>query len=257
MRIKGKTILRAGIGIGLILAFVAVFDGEASVYGTITYRERISLTPGATLTVQLRDASYMDAPAQLIAEQVISDPGQVPIKFKVPYHRGDIDPGSTYSISARIDESDGRLAFINDTAYDVITRGNPGKVNIVLAMVEPPPHMVDGEWSAADRAPVEEAVSVTDVHMIWQGDEAFVRVVYLVSDIDGCYQRGREEATVDGLVVDVAVTAWVPPPAPWAIDCSDKNLELDGIVSLGNSLVTGETYSVTVNGEYSLTFTVP
>ncbi len=31
MRIKGKTILRAGIGIGLILAFVAVFDGEASV----------------------------------------------------------------------------------------------------------------------------------------------------------------------------------------------------------------------------------
>ncbi len=127
----------------------------------------------------------------------------------------------------------------------------------MLAMVEPPPHMVDGEWSAADRAPVEEAVSVTDVHMIWQGDEAFVRVVYLVSDIDGCYQRGREEATVDGLVVDVAVTAWVPPPAPWAIDCSDKNLELDGIVSLGNSLVTGETFSVTVNGEYSLTFTVP
>lgn len=53
------------------------------------------------------------------------------------------------------------------------------------------------------------------------------------------------------------MTAWVPPPAPWAIDCSDKNLELDGIVSLGNSLVTGETYSVTVNGEYSLTFTVP
>ena len=199
----------------------------------------------------------MDAPAQLIAEQVISDPGRVPLKFKVPYHRVDIDPGSTYSISARIDESDGRLAFINDTAYDVITRGNPDKVNIVLAMVEPPPHMVDGEWSAADRAPVEEAVSVTDVHMIWQGDEAFVRVVYLVSDIDGCYRRGREEATVNGLVVDVAVTAGVPPPAPWAIDCSDKNLELDGIVSLGNSLVTGETYSVTVNGEYSLTFTVP
>ena len=31
MRIKGKAILLASIGIGLIPAFVAVFDGEASV----------------------------------------------------------------------------------------------------------------------------------------------------------------------------------------------------------------------------------
>ena len=254
---KGKATLLAAGGIGLIMLILAIYVGYASVGGTIAYRERIRLTPGATLTVQLLDTSYMDASAELVSEQVITDPGQVPIKFKIPYSRGDIDPGNTYSISARIDESDGRLAFINDTAYDVLTRGNPTRVNMVLVMVKPPLDLVDGEWTAADRAPVEEPVAVTDTHMIWEGEDAFVRVVYLIPGIDGCYRLGREEATVDGLLVDVAVTAWVPPPVPWAIDCSDKNLELDSIVSLGDSLVAGETYTVTVNGEPSLTFTAP
>ena len=67
----------------------------------------------------------------------------------------DINSRNTYSVSARIEESDGRLAFINDTAYDVITGGNPDRVDMVLVLVEPPPEMVDGEWNARDRLPVE------------------------------------------------------------------------------------------------------
>ena len=38
-------------------------------------------------------------------------------------------------------ESDGRLAFINDTAYEVITRANPTRVDMVLVLVEPPPDL--------------------------------------------------------------------------------------------------------------------
>ena len=100
---------------------------NASVSGTVTYRERIALTPDATLEVSLRDVSSQDAAAPLIARQTISDPGQVPIDFKVEYNRDDIDSRNTYAVSARIVESDGRLAFTNDTAYEVITRGNPGQ----------------------------------------------------------------------------------------------------------------------------------
>ena len=158
-------------------------------------------------------------------------------------------------MSARIDESDGRLAFINDTAYDVITRGNPKKVNMVL--VEPPPEMVDGEWSAEDRLPVEEPVHVTGTDIIWEGKQVYVHVVFEVSDVEGCYRRGREEATVDGTRILVDVTAWVPPPAPWAMDCSDRNLELDAVVYVSDSLATGETYTVEVNGKQELTSSVP
>ncbi|MCE2512796.1 MAG: YbaY family lipoprotein [Acidimicrobiia bacterium] len=119
---------------------------------------------------------------------------------------GDIDSRNTYSVSARIEESDGRLAFINDTAYDVITRGNPKKVDMVLVLVEAPPEMVDGSR----------------------------------------------------IVVDV--TAWVPAPTPWAIDCSARDLELDAYVYLGDvgeQFTTGDTYTVEVNGQESLTLAVP
>ena len=100
-------------------------------------------------------------------------------------------------------------------------------------------------------------MTVTGTEVIWEAPYAYVRVIFVVADEDGCYRRGREEAAVDGTNIDVTVTAWVPPPAPWAIDCSDETLELDAIAHVGDSLVSGETYTITVNGEHATTFTVP
>lgn len=234
--------------------------GDAAVTGTVTYREQIALTPGARLIVQIRDTSYADAAAELVAEQVISDPGQVPIKFKVLYDPDYIDSRNVYSVSARIEESDGRLAFINDTAYDVITRGNPKRVDMGLVLVEPPPEMVDGEWSAEDRRPVEEPVHMTGTELLWESGQAFVHVLFAVSDADGCYARGREESRIDGSRIIVDITAWVPAPAPWAIDCSDRTLELDAYVHLGDvgeHLQAGKTYAVAVNGVEPRTLAVP
>ena len=125
---------------------------NASVSGTVTFRERLALTPGARLQVQLRDTSYQDAPSPLIAEQIIANPGQVPIKFKVEYNRDDIDDRNVYSVQAKIIESDGRLAFINDTAYHVITRGNPRKLDVELMLVNPYPRT---DRSAGDEEPVD------------------------------------------------------------------------------------------------------
>ena len=133
---------------------VAACQGTGLVTGTVTYRERIALSPGAVVEVQLRDVSYQDAAALLIASQTISSPGQVPIEFSVEYRCEDIDPRNVYSILARVIEYDGRLAFINDTAYEVITRGRPDRVDMVLVMVEPPPDRVD---TSATPIPVSQA----------------------------------------------------------------------------------------------------
>ena len=56
----------------------------------------------------------------LVTEQIISDPGQVPIDFDLSYSSDEIDERNTYSISAVITEGDGRMTYTNDTAYDVI-----------------------------------------------------------------------------------------------------------------------------------------
>jgi len=177
--------------------------------------------------------------------------------FRVLYPRGAINSHNTYSVSVRTEEEDRRLAFINDTAYDAITHGNPSRADMVLVIVEPPPEMVYGEWNPSDNAPVVQPVDVVETHMIWESAKALVRVVYQVAATDSCYRLGREEAPSRARSSTSQSPPGSPPPTPWAMDCSDKSLELDSILHLGNPLETGQTYTVMVNGETSLTFTAP
>lgn len=99
---------------------------EATVTGTVTYLQRIALPSDAVVTVRIEDVSKADAVAEVIGEQVIQTEGkQVPIPFEVPYDAGQIDDRFSYSLRVRIEDSAGKLLFINDTSVPVITRGNP------------------------------------------------------------------------------------------------------------------------------------
>jgi putative lipoprotein len=101
------------------------------VTGTVTYREKIALTPSAVVQIMLVDVSRADAAAVVIGEQVIKGPGQAPIDFEIVYDPAKIDPSFSYAIQVRIMEGD-ELAFTTDTRYPVITRGSPTRVDIVL-----------------------------------------------------------------------------------------------------------------------------
>ncbi len=230
-------------------------EPNASVSGTVTYRERIALTPGAMLVVELRDTSYQDTSAELIARQTISDPGQVPIRFKVEYSREDIESRNTYSVSARIIESDGRLAFTNDTAYDVITRGRPSKVDMLLVLVQPPPNLVDEgtDW----RTRVETPVSVVRANLIPNEPEPYLRVEYVRTLVEGCSGLGNETIEVEGGVIRARVTLMQPPPTPWAIDCDAEVMVQDTVLHLAEPLEPGERYRVIVNDQLVTSFTLP
>ncbi len=92
-----------------------------SVKGTLAYRERIALPPNAVVTVSLQDISLADAPAIVLAKQTFTTDGeQVPFDFELSYNATEIDSRHRYSVSARI-EIDGKLRFITDTNYSVIT----------------------------------------------------------------------------------------------------------------------------------------
>lgn len=106
----------------------------STVTGTITYRERIALTPDAVVEVKLLDVSRADASSITIGEQIIANPGQVPIAFEIEYDPADIDERFSYAIGVRITEG-GELSFINDTRYSVITNGSPTHVDMVLVKV--------------------------------------------------------------------------------------------------------------------------
>jgi uncharacterized lipoprotein YbaY len=106
----------------------------ASITGTISYRERIALTNAAEAVVTLEDASRQDAPAIRLAQQTISDPGQVPIRFALDYPRTAIDPRGSYILRAHISDR-GRLLFTTETQTPALTRGAGDEVHLLLVLV--------------------------------------------------------------------------------------------------------------------------
>ena len=113
-------------------------EPTATVRGEITYRERIAVPPGAQLEVLLLDVSRADAPSETIGGVTLSDIGQPPYPFEIAYRPEQIIASHTYVVQARLTHQ-GRLLFITDQAYPVITRGHPTEVQIVLKRVGAPP----------------------------------------------------------------------------------------------------------------------
>ena len=162
-------------------------------------------------------------------------PDRSPIKFKVEYSRQDIDSRNRYSVSARIVESDDRLAFTNDTAYEVITHGNPDKVDMLLVLVQPPPDLVEGDEDAGSdwRTWVEVPTQIVWANLIPNEPEPLLRVAYYQSTIEGCARPGNQGLELDGYDIVAWVTLMQPPPTSWAIPCQEQVVELDTVESIG------------------------
>jgi putative lipoprotein len=102
-----------------------------AVHGTVTYRERMALTPDAEVEIKLLDVSLADVAATEIASITVSNPGQVPVEFSLPYDPNKIIDRHTYAVRADIRDR-GRRMFTTDTSYPVLTRGNSNAVDLVL-----------------------------------------------------------------------------------------------------------------------------
>jgi len=143
----GVAVIVVGLCTALVCVVAAILvysnSGSANVSGTISYRERIALSQNAVVQVQIQDVSLADAPAEILGEQIIRNPGQVPIPFEVAYDASDIEENHTYALAARIEDPAGNLMFITAQMYPVITRGAPTEnVQVVMEMVggaAPPP----------------------------------------------------------------------------------------------------------------------
>lgn len=113
----------------------ALEDRAARVTGIVTYPQRIALLEDAVVTVQVEDTSLADAPTNVIGEQIISTPEQVPVPYDVCYDPAKIDQRFSYSMRVRITDSKGKLLWINDTHTPVITNGNPGE-NVEVRVIQ-------------------------------------------------------------------------------------------------------------------------
>ena len=110
-------------------------ENMEEVTGTLVYRERMALPPGAFAEVWLLDTSLADVAAVEIAYQRIDAPGSPPIPFALDYDPAKIREGMQYSVRATIRHAD-RLLFTSDTHYPVLTRGAGNTAEIMLVLVQ-------------------------------------------------------------------------------------------------------------------------
>jgi len=106
-----------------------------SLTGSVAYRERIMLSPAATVVIRLEDVSLADASSTLLAEQTIETPGQVPVAFELIYNPKIINPRSTYVVRATIYEGS-EMRFVTDTAYPVLTQGTGKNADLMLVAAD-------------------------------------------------------------------------------------------------------------------------
>ena len=105
------------------------------VSGTVSYRSRMALPASAIIEVKLQDVSLADAPAKVITkEEIALGERQVPVPFELKFNPGMIDPKHMYSVRASI-LVDGKLRFVSDKAYPVLTRGNAAHVEVIVKPV--------------------------------------------------------------------------------------------------------------------------
>lgn len=130
----------------LAAALVACSSAD-TVSGQVTQDEGAPIPAGATASIKIEDTSLADAPAETIGEQIIEDPGPFPFDYEVEYDADDIVDNHTYGMRVRIEDSDGSLLFINDTAINVITNDNPTEdVEVpVIVVGGPPPEVPEVE----------------------------------------------------------------------------------------------------------------
>jgi putative lipoprotein len=135
LRIEPATPGRLVLAGGAPLAGIWERRTFAALAGTITYVQRVALTPEAIVQIELKDVSRADLDAPVIAKQILRPAGkQVPLPFSLDYDPADIQPGRAYALTARITDR-GQLAFVTDTKVPVLTGGAPANAEIVVVPV--------------------------------------------------------------------------------------------------------------------------
>lgn len=132
--------------------------------GTVAYRERMALPPGAIVEVKLLDVSLADTPARVLAETRVSG-RRIPARWTLRFDSGRIEPGHSYALQARILDGE-QLLFINTQRHAVLAGGRDDTaiwVQRVAGQDQPAaaPSFPFGRWRLVSMDGAEAAASIT------------------------------------------------------------------------------------------------
>jgi len=134
-RIGLRRALTAAVAIVVLtaVAVVPIAAATSHVSGSLTFRERIALTPGAVAIVTIIDNTAAADAGVIIGQQVINGPTTVPIDFSVLVEDSSIVPTHAYSLYATI--IDGASTWHNNVGQPVITKRIAINVKLIAALM--------------------------------------------------------------------------------------------------------------------------
>jgi putative lipoprotein len=106
------------LAFALPAASVPLHAKVLTLYGTVSYRERVTLPTHAILQVSLVDVALADAPEGTIALTAARTRGRLPISYRLRFDDRRLRPGRTYGLKARI-LVDGKVWFTTTTPITV------------------------------------------------------------------------------------------------------------------------------------------
>lgn len=135
---RGLVIIALLLGLGLVSGCTSKDDsadkGDASIEGSVTYRERMMLPPNAEITVFLEDVAKADVKADRIAKMSVAHEGGPPFEFELEYDKSRITDKGRYALRARI-EVDGQLMFTNTEHIPAFDHDPGTPVEIMVSRV--------------------------------------------------------------------------------------------------------------------------
>lgn len=124
---------------GLFASCATLNDHTLEITGSVTYRERIALPPGALLEVALADVTDPGTATPPLAERRIHiTTSQPPIPFSLSYDSRLLQPGRQYAVQARI-TVDGQPWFITRTVNHAMDFGIIRHAQVILQRHPPTP----------------------------------------------------------------------------------------------------------------------
>ena len=97
---------------------------RTGVSGSVSYLERMALTPEAVVHVEVVRQGPAEGASRVVGEQTLRTPGQVPIDFTLTLTEP-LDPEADYVLRASI--TDGARQLSSGEAVPVLTRGHPSE----------------------------------------------------------------------------------------------------------------------------------
>ncbi len=182
------------------LLAVPIAAATSSVSGSLTYRERIALTPAAVAIVTIVDTTATPDAGVVIGQQRIDAPSGVPIDFSVLVDAATIDPTHAYALFASI--VDGSSIWQNAVGEPVITGGPTKGIDLVLTGLPATPSAIIGGVIVppSDAVIGPSAVAVTALIKVETGTLVDRQVRPITDPTDLSFAIGFDPSLIDPTV---------------------------------------------------------